>query len=197
MSNRAELDDRATSRLSSVGMPPMWGALMIAAISSGCVLFQPPVTPNPSLLGCYRLETSLPASYGDSLGYQIPQVIQLGYSEYGQWTVVPTDPEWHPDWTIYDALPSGYVRRQLGYRATSTMQSDSVRRIPGDSIDIRFPSALGQLVLRLGGSGEKLGGRAEWVVRVDQYYLNEGAQVEASRTSCDELTLALTRTQQP
>jgi hypothetical protein len=121
-------------------------------------------------------------------------VIQLGYSEHGQWTVLPTDPDWHPDWTVYDGLPSGRLRRVLGEDKTGPMQWDSIRRIPGDSIDIRFPSALGILTVRLGEDGGALGGRAEWVVRLDQYFLNEGVRVRAWRASCEELRLELKRT---
>ena len=190
MWNEIGLDAWATSPPGPAGMARVGGGiLVVTAISGGCL---PPVTPNPSLLGCYRLETELPGSYSDSLGYEIPEVIHLGYSAHGQWTVIPTDGEWHPDWTVYDDLPSGYVRRASGW--TWPMQGDSVRRIPGDSIDIRFPSAIGQLVLRLGESGEGLGGRAEWVAGGGYYYLNEGARVAASRTSCEELRPALRRT---
>lgn len=159
----------------------------------GCALVIPPTTPEPGLLGCYRLETSLD-SYADSLGYVIPDIVRLGYSEHGQWTVLPTDHEWHPDWTVYDGLPSGHVRRQLGLRATGPMRWDSVGRIPADSFDVRFPSAIGTLVLRLGGEGDRLGGRAEWIINMNESYLNEGATVSARRTSCAALPPRLART---
>lgn len=165
----------------------------ILTIVSGCVLFSAPTTPDPGLLGCYRLETSL-QSYADSLGYELPSVLQLGYSEHGQWTVLPTDPEWHPDWTIYDDLPSGYVRRRAGAGATGPLQWDSVSRIPGDSFDVRFPSALGTLVVRLGGGPERFGGRAEWGLNQFESLLNEGARVEAFRDSCSGLEGELRRT---
>ena len=74
------------------------------------------------------------------------------------------------------------------------MQWDSVSRIPGDSIDVVFPSAIGGLTLRLGGERERMGGRAEWVVREDQYFLNEGVRVEAIRSSCAGLKMSLRRT---
>ena len=165
------------------------------AVAAGCSqLNLPPPIPDPAFLGCYRLQTTLPSSYSDSLGYELPKIIQLGHSSGGQWTVLPTDAEWHPTWTIYDVLPSGYVRREMGYASVGPLQLDSVSRIPGDSIDISFPSAIGNLVLRLGKDGRNLGGRAEWVVRIDQYFLNEGARVQAFRAPCAGLQPGLRRT---
>ena len=171
-------------------------ALLALALlwAGGCRFVQPPVTPDPGLLGCYRLVTNLPASYADSLGYELPDLIRLGFSQGGQWTVVPTDPDWHPSWGEYDALPSGYLRRARGAAHTSPMQWDSVSRIPGDSIDVVFPGPIGSLTLRLGGDRERMGGRAEWVVQVDQYFLNEGVRVEAIRSSCAGLEMSLRRT---
>jgi hypothetical protein len=183
-----QLQDLARLRRSRFAFP-------IVSVLGGCALVQPPVTPPSHYLGCFRVETDLPGSYSDSLGYEIPEVVQLGHSAGGQWTVLPTDEEWHPSWTMYDGLPSGYVRRESGVRDVSVMQSDSVARIPGDSIDIAFPSALGQLVPRIGESEDGLGGRAEWVLGRHESYLNEGGRVTASRTSCSELRASLQRTQ--
>ena len=87
--------------------------LPILVLSAACGLMRPPVKPDPSFTGCYSVETDLPASYGDSLGYKIPVIIRLGYTPHGQWIVLPTDPEWHPSWTTYDRLPSGRMRRVL------------------------------------------------------------------------------------
>lgn len=168
--------------------------LVVGAALAGCHLVLPPVTPNPDLVGCYRLETNLPESYADSLGYELPDVIQLGHSSHGDWTVVPTDPDWPPTWTTHDALPSGYVARRIRRRSAPIMKSDSVSRIPGDSIDVRFPGPLGSLTLRLGpGAGGELRGRTEWVVRIDQYFTNEGVFVRATPSSCDDVQLALRR----
>lgn len=175
-------------------------ALLAAICLSGGLLegcakyFPPPVLPNPEFFGCWSLDTNLPESYADSLGYRLPDLIHLGYSEGGQWTVLPTDEDWHPSWTIYDQLPSGHERRSYGEAATRPLQWDSVRTIPGDSIDILFPSAMGTLGLRLGGDGAGLAGRAEWSVRRDRLYLNEGTYVRARRSACDGLAIALERT---
>jgi len=175
-----------------------FGCLVVClSLAAACALVKAPVTPDPALLGCYRLESELPASYSDSLGYELPEVIQLGYSRHGQWTVLPTDPDWHPDWTVYDYLPSGWVRVASGVNEAGPMQWDSIKRIPGDSLDVRFPSPLGTLTLRLGEDHGLLSGRSEWVVRVDQYFLNDGARVRATPASCDELKLELRRTRAP
>lgn len=170
-----------------------WGIFSLAA-AWGCAPLLP--KPDPALLGCFRLETDLPASYGDSLGYGIPPVIRLAYSSYGQWIVYPTDLEYHPSWTVWDDLPSGGIRRATGRR--SAWQFDSIRMIPGDSIDIIFPSDLGRLVLRLGKSEDgmegRLAGRAEWVTPGPYYFMNEGKNVVASPTSCRDLPGSLVRT---
>lgn len=168
---------------------------LVIVVVAGCSRWNlPPPIPDPAFLGCYRLQTTLPASYSDSLGYELPTMIHLGHSAGGQWTVLPTDAEWRPTWTIYDALPSGYVRRAMGYASAGPLTRDSVSRIPGDSIDITFPGAIGNLVLRLGKDGPDLGGRAEWVVRIDVYFLNKGKRVQAFRTTCAGLQPALRRT---
>ena len=161
---------------------------------SACGLSQPPVKPDPELLRCFRLETDLPASYSDSLGYEVPSIIRLAHTSYDQWVVLPTDPEWHPSWTVYDGLPSGWFRRASSLRSAPISQRDSIGRIPGDSIDIIFPSAIGRLVLRLGRDGEDLRGRAEWVIHQHISFMNEGKTVVAWPTSCEELPRALTRT---
>lgn len=166
------------------------GCLLLSA----CGLTQPPVKPDPELLRCYRITTDLPASYGDTLGYEIPRVIRLTHSSYDQWIVLPTDQEWHPSWSVYDGLPSSYVRLASSLRSASISQRDSIRRIPGDSIDISFPSAIGTLVFRLGRNGENLRGRAEWVVHPHISFKNEGKHVAASPTSCEDLPQALART---
>jgi hypothetical protein len=159
---------------------------------SGCGLSQ--VKPDPALLRCFRLETDLPASYSDSLGYEIPSVIRLAHTSYDQWIVFPTDREWHPSWTVYDGLPSGYVRRAYGHRTAPNSQLDSIHRIPGDSIDISFPSAIGRLVFRLGRDVESLRGRAEWVQHPLISLMNEGKTVVAWPASCDGLQNSLRRT---
>ena len=166
---------------------------LLGLVVSGCALFAAPPKPDPSRLGCYQLTTSL-ESYGDSLGYELPEAFRLGYSDHGQWTVLPTDEEWHPGWTTYDNLPSGYIRRAEGRGSTGPMQWDSIARIPGDSFDVHFPSAIGTLVLRLGDEGETFGGRAEWVYGSHRSYLNEGATVVAARRSCEGLETSLRRT---
>lgn len=164
--------------------------LMVACVK----YFPPPVQPDPELLGCWSLDTNLPESYADSLGYRVPDLIQLGYNAGGQWTVVPTDEEWHPRWTVYDELASGHKRRVYGTAATGPLQWDSVNMIPGDSIDVLFPSAMGTLGLRLGRQGPDLVGRAEWSVRFDQLHLNDGTYVRAQRSDCEGLPMALERT---
>ena len=161
---------------------------------TACGLVQPPVKPNPDLFGCYQITSDLPASYSDSLGYEIPPVIRLAHTSYDQWVVLPTDPEWHPSWTVYDGLPSSHVRVESGLRSAPVSQFDSIRRIPGDSIDIVFPSAIGRLVFRLGRDGEELRGRAEWVIHRHISFMNDGNYVVASPTSCEELPRALIRT---
>jgi len=167
-----------------------FGFLLLTA----CGLVQPPVKPDPEFLRCFRLETDLPASYSDSLGYEIPPVIRLAHSAYGQWIVYPTDREWHPSWTVYDGLPSSHARLASSLRSAPVSQFDSIRRIPGDSIDIVFPSAIGKLVFRLGRDGEELRGRAEWVIHRYISFMNDGKYVVASPTSCEELPSALIRT---
>jgi hypothetical protein len=159
-----------------------------------CRFIQPPITPDPAWLGCYHLSTNLPRSYQDSLGYDVPAVIQLAFTRGGQWTVLPTDMEWKPSWGTYDGLPSSRLVRQHELAMATPMQWDSVSRIPGDSIDVTFPSAIGRLVFRVGPDGDELGGRAEWVVREDQYFLNEGVWVAAVPSSCDGLAPRLRRT---
>ena len=161
---------------------------------SACGLSQAPVKPDPELLRCYRLETDLPASYSDSLGYEIPSVIRLAHSAYGQWIVYPTDREWHPSWTVYDGLPSGNLRRAIAGRSARNSQLDSIARIPGDSIDIGFPSAIGRLVFRLGRDVESLRGRAEWVQHPRISLMNEGKTVVAWPASCEGLQNSLKRT---
>lgn len=161
---------------------------------SACGLTQPPVKPDPELLGCYRISTDLPTSYGDSLGYEISPVIRLAYTSFGQWMVLPTDLEWHPSWTVYDELPSSLDRLAKSLRSAPISQDDSIRRIPGDSIDINFPSDIGRLVSRLGRDGEDLRGRAEWVIQDNISYMNDSDFVVASPTSYENLPRALVRT---
>ena len=151
-----------------------------------CAIAEPPPTPDPALLGCYALETNLPESYADSLGYELPGLFRLDYLSTGQWSVLPTDQEYHPHWGIYDGLPSGYVRRNRVKEVFS--------RIPGDSIDIVFPGPVGRLVFRVGREDGALRGRAEWVVHPHISFMNEGVTVVARRSSCDGLKNALTRT---
>ena len=169
--------------------PCLAGLLALGA----CGLSQPPLTPDPARLGCYRLDTNLPASYADSLGYAIPDIIQLGFTSHGQWTVAPTDPDWHPTWSLYDVLPSGYIRRQRGLQAVSSFKSDSVARIPGDSLDITFPGPIGSLTLRLGDDSPALAGRAEWVVGPHESSLNPGVRVRALPSSCEGIAPSLRR----
>lgn len=169
-------------------------SLLLAFLLQGCGLAQPPPQPRPELLRCFRIDTDLPASYGDSLGYEIPPVIRLVYTSYGQWMVLPTDQEWHPSWTIYDNLPSSFLRIAEAVHSSPVSQHDSIRRIPGDSIDINFPGAVGRLVFRLGTDGDGLNGRAEWVVHPHISFLNAGHTVTASPTSCDQLPRSLVRT---
>lgn len=173
-----------------------WCVLCAGLALSACRHIPAPV-PDPTLLGCYRLNTNLAPSYADSLGYHLPTAIQLAATKYNQWIVYPTDPEWHPDWTDYDDLPSTRVRRQRAAATGSPVidpeRFESSNRIPGDSIDIRFPSAVGQLVLRLGRHENGLRGRAEWVVTPHEYFLNEGVVVQAPRTACSDVPRALVR----
>ena len=167
--------------------------LLFATVVLACnPVFLPP-RPDPELLRCFRLETDLPASYADSLGYEIPPVIRLVYLEVDQWMVLPTDFEYHPSWTVYDRLESSRIRRAREIHYAPIMKKDSIDRIPGDSIDISFPSALGRLVFRLGRDGDGLRGRAEWVVG-RPFFFNEGKTVMATPTSCSALPKALKRT---
>lgn len=167
---------------------------------SGCGLLQPAIQPDPGLFGCYRLETNLPASYGDTLGYELPDLIRLSdrlsrtNDILDALMVFPTDREFHPSWTIQDGLPSSQARLTMAERSAPTSQLDSLRMVPGDSIDISFPSAYGTLVLRLGPDGVKLGGRAEWVIGRRLSYMMEGIRATASPESCRELLPALKRT---
>ena len=167
---------------------------------SGCGLLQPALQPDPDLFGCYRLESNLPASYGDSLGYELPGLIRLSDrlsntdTAVEAWIVFPTDREWHPSWTIHDNLPSSLVRLTKAQRSAPTSQLDSLRRVPGDSIDISFPAAIGGLVFRLGRDGRNLSGRAEWVINHRLSFFMEGIRANAYPESCDELPPALKRT---
>ena len=176
------------------GTHPARVSLLGCLLLSACGLTQPPVKPNPDLLRCYRITTDLPTSYGDTLGYEIPPVIRLAHTSYGQWMVFPTDPEWHPSWTVYDQLPSSHDRLASSPRSAPIIQDDSIRRIPGDSIDINFPSAIGRLVFRLGRDGENLRGRAEWVIHDKISFMNDNNHVAATPTSCENLPRALVRT---
>ena len=105
----------------------------------------------------------------------------------------PTDPDYPPWWTLYDDLPEGLLRRSLTEGAGRASQRDSIARIPGDSLDINFPSNRGRLVLRLGLDAGVLRGRAVWVVRRDQAFSNEGVFVVASPSTCDGLERSLVR----
>ncbi len=175
---------------------PGWALvpLLLVLLPQGCGLIHPPPEPRPELLRCFSLETDLPRSYSDSLGYQIPPVIRLVFTSEGQWMVLPTDQEWHPSWTVYDELPSGASRVAHAIHSAPASQHDSIRMIPGDSIDISFPSDFGRLVFRVGPDGGRLRGRAEWVIHSKLSFLNEGTSVVASPTSCDRLPRALVRT---
>ena len=166
----------------------------LCLLLASCGLTIPPVKPDPALLRCFRLTTNLPASYSDSLGYERPSVIRLTHTAYDQWIVFPTDPEWHPSWTVYDGLPSSHIRIAKGLKTAPVRQWDSIRRIPGDSIDISFPSAMGRLVLRLGPDNGVLHGRAEWVIHSHISFMNDGVSVVAEPSSCRDLGPALTRT---
>ncbi len=168
--------------------------LLSVLLLHGCGFLQPPPQPRPELLRCFRIETDLPASYSDSLGYEIPPVIRLVFTSEGQWMVLPTDQRWHPSWTVYDGLPSGFLRRVQAIHAAPASQHDSIRVIPGDSIDISFPGDYGRLVFRVGPDDGRLRGRAEWVIRQEISFLNEGSTVVALSTSCDGLPRALVRT---
>jgi hypothetical protein len=174
-----------------------WCVFGLVVLSSSACQHVPAAVPDSTLLGCYRVITNLPSAYVDSLGYEVPKAIRLSITEYGQWTVIPTDPDWPPDWTPYDNLPSSLTRRQRDAPTGSPLmrpeQWESASRIPGDSIDVRFPSALGSLVMRIGRDGDELRGRAEWVVPYAEPYLNEGVFVQARPTSCSEVPLALKR----
>lgn len=86
-----------------------------AGLSVTCAEYLlPPVKPDPEFLGCWSLDTNPPESYADSLGYRLPELIHLGYSQHGQWTGLPTDEDWPPSWTVHDQLPRGLERRRLG-----------------------------------------------------------------------------------
>jgi hypothetical protein len=166
----------------------------LVLLLSSCGLTIPPVQPDPAFLRCFRLTTNLPASYSDSLGYELPLEIRLTHTAYDQWIVLPGDPEWHPSWSVYDGLPSSHVRLAEGLKTAPVRQWDSIRRIPGDSIDISFPSAIGRLVLRLGPDRGVLRGRAEWVIHPHISFMNDGVSVLAEPSSCGDLRPALTRT---
>jgi hypothetical protein len=182
-----EAEIMGMTRLCKIG--PSFCVLLCA-----CGFSLPPPKPDPDLLGCYHLETDLPASYGDSLGYKIPPVIRLAHSAYGQWIVFPTDREWHPSWTVWDQLPSTHLRRVIALHSSPLSQHDSINMIPGDSIDIIFPSAIGRLVFRLGRDGGALRGRAEWAINHPISFMNEGKTVVAWPTSCEGLPRSLERT---
>jgi len=172
-------------------------AVLLLPLWAGCGLLSPPPTPDPGLLGCYGLETDLPASYSDSLSYHLPSAIRLDYRSDGRWSVYPTEEEMQPTWTNQDGLPSGHLRRQVGFGNTPVLEWDSVTTIPGDSIDIRFPGFEGTLVLRVGPHPDGLGGRAEWVIQQQISFMNEGVTVLLRPTSCAAVPSALRRTRRP
>jgi hypothetical protein len=156
-------------------------ALVLAACATREL---PPLAPPADLLGCYELRGDLPASYADSLGYRLPDVFRLDYWDSGQWIVLPTDFERHPNWVRYDNLPSGYVARA---------QRGPPHVIPGDSVDIYFPGDVGALVLRLGRNARGLGGRTEWVRLGPSNEIGPMLRIEAPRTSCEGLPRVLER----
>jgi len=141
----------------------------------GCGLSSaPPVEPPES--GCYRLDTNLPASYTDSLGYVLPDRVRFG-TRFDHRAILPTGFEWKPYLRTYDGLPSTYPSGPIS----------------GDSIDVVFPGPIGDLVLRVGGPPVRLSGRAEWVYGGVMSYLNEGRWVELTRADCQGVPIELER----
>lgn len=159
-------------------------ALWVVLGSTGCAFARPPETPDPALLGCYRLSPDLTGVYGDSLTYRVPDVIQLAYWISDQWVVLPTGFEYHPSWTIFGGLPEDYYERR---------RADPPYYVPGDSIDVYFHGPLGSLVLRLGKTVDGLQGRAAWVTEPHQQFDLEDTVVVAVRSSCDSLASSLQR----
>lgn len=161
------------------------GAFVALALGAAACAHTPEVGPDSSLIGCYAIEGGLPASYADSLGYHVPEVMQLAEWGGNQWVVFPTSFEWHPNWTAYDRLPSGWERR---------VRQDPPHMIPGDSIDVYFPGPIGSLVLRLSETDHGLAGRSEWVGIGDGRRAGPSFPVEAPRASCAGLPTELQRT---
>lgn len=160
------------------------GAALLAS-TIACAQNPLPAGPDPALIGCYAVEGELPDSYADSLGYHVPDVLQLAEWGGNQWVVFPTSFEWHPNWTAYDRLPSGRERRQ---------RRDPPHFIPGDSIDVYFPGPIGSLVLRLTESEGGLAGRSEWVGVGPTGRIGASFPVDAPRASCADLPTELRRT---
>ncbi|MFC1660394.1 hypothetical protein ACFL3S_02860 [Gemmatimonadota bacterium] len=167
------------------GVPVPWSPHLAA--SAGVLFFviacrgpDPPPTADSGLQGCYALETNLPGSISDSLGYEIPGVIRLAERRAtGEGVVLPTDPEFRPHWEME------------GGRVWETGGSSGAR---GDSVDIVFPGPSGRLVLRVGVGGGILRGRAGWIAHSSNSALGVGATVVARPGSCEELENALRRT---
>jgi hypothetical protein len=175
-----------------------WVCIGVALAFLGGCRFVPPAQPDPALLGCYRLTSNLSPSFTDSLGYEVPSKISLSVTEYMQWTVIPTDPDWPPYWTPYETLPSARERQRRdeprGSPIVDPERFEAASRIPGDSIDVVFPSGRGRLALRLGNRGAELSGRAEWVPQYSyESYTNDEVVVRARRISCSEVPPALVR----
>ena len=170
--------------------------LAMAAVCTtihGCA-WGPPEAPNLAP-GCLAIETTIPSSFSDTLGYELPSRIGLLPIGSAIPMVLPTDEEWAPVWTNYRATPTDWPERRSLILAGDDDPA-SYRRIPGDSIDIVFPGPIGSLVLRIGGEDRgRLGGRAAYSTgNAREVNLLADAEVRVERTSCDGLPLALART---
>ncbi len=168
--------------------------MALSSIAVGCGLTVPPDPAPETLLGCFAMDSNIPESFADTLGYQLPDHFRLAVTEHGQWSFLPTDEEWAPAWSRYGSMPSDHARRSRLW-AAGEGDPETLRRIPGDSIDITFPGPIGGVVIRLGGDPDHLAGRAAYAVR-DAPGTNRipWAEVTAVRTACDGVPLALRRT---
>ena len=169
----------------------LFGLTLLAA---GCGLLLPPETPSPVVLGCFEFESDIPASFADTLGYELPPAFQLSFMSTGQWLFLPTDEDWAPTWSHHGKMPSDAPVRRARMRSGENDQ-EMLFHTPGDSVDITFPGPIGGVVVRLGPNEHGLGGRAAYTLPADrETNLLLGTQVTARRTSCESVPRELRRT---
>ncbi|NNF12088.1 MAG: hypothetical protein HKN72_02625 [Gemmatimonadetes bacterium] len=172
----------------------MCAAIGLSSVVGACALALPPERPSPTVLGCFAMESDVPSSFADTLGYELPEFFSLSVTSSGQWLFLPTDEEWAPTWSHHGRMPSDAARRRHFIRAGQD-DPETLGHIPGDSIDIVFPGPIGSVVVRLGGEGEVAGGRAAYALpNQPEADLLLGSRVSVSRASCERVPLGLQRT---